>query len=373
MVILGTALIQGILALALCALVLVATPRRTVHLLLAGYLGAVALNSAGMAIMAAGRGAFVVYHGELYSAVGAILVAATYPLFAAASLDVPLARPLRRPVARAAAAVAASVAIALLFARPREIVSGLTTDAEGVPFPVSGPSAGLLFVVVAIVGLYTLTCAILALRRAPSGSAARRRAAWYAWAFGAHDLFVIGGSLFVVAMGLGSVATYAWSVVIFGVGIGAALILVTIAMLREHLFDADLKLKAGLRRGSVAAVFLGAFFIVAAVAEQYLQQFGVVVGGVAVGLLLFALRPLERFAGRLADAAMPRVHDTHEYRTVRKREVYRAAVETAMEGGAITERERSVLATLAQELGLGPRDALDVEREARAAVAARAA
>ena len=63
---------------------------------------------------------------------------------------------------------------------------------------------------------------------------------------------------------------------------------------------------------------------------------------------------------------MPRVQDTPEYRTVRKRAVYRAAVESAMQDGAVTEKERDVLATLADQLGLGAGEARAIEREARA-------
>ncbi|HLE97817.1 MAG TPA: hypothetical protein VI997_10640, partial [Candidatus Thermoplasmatota archaeon] len=104
--------------------------------------------------------------------------------------------------------------------------------------------------------------------------------------------------------------------------------------------------------------------MIAVVAEQCLQRHGAVVGGVAVGLLLFAVRPIERAADRLADTAMPRVQDTDEYRTVRKREVYRAAVESALQDGIITEMERDVLATLQHELGIPAPEALRIERAA---------
>jgi hypothetical protein len=63
---------------------------------------------------------------------------------------------------------------------------------------------------------------------------------------------------------------------------------------------------------------------------------------------------------------MPRVHDTAEYRTVRKREVYRAATESAIRDGVVTEAERDVLATLADELGLTAGEARAIERAATA-------
>lgn len=134
-------------------------------------------------------------------------------------------------------------------------------------------------------------------------------------------------------------------------------------ILRIHLFDIDLKIKWTIRRGTVLGAFVAVFVIVTAVVEQWMQQYGVLVGGVAVGLMLLALRPLERAADRLADAAMPRVRDTSEYRTVRKREVYRAACESAMQDGIVTEKERDVLATLAEQMGLSHTEARAIERE----------
>ena len=137
-------------------------------------------------------------------------------------------------------------------------------------------------------------------------------------------------------------------------------------ILRMHLFDIDLKIKWTIRRGTLLGIFVAVFVVVSAIVEQWAQRYNVLVGGLAVGLLLLALRPLERAADRLADAAMPRVHDTAEYRTVRKREVYRAATESAIRDGVVTEAERDVLATLADELGLTAGEARAIEREATA-------
>jgi len=61
---------------------------------------------------------------------------------------------------------------------------------------------------------------------------------------------------------------------------------------------------------------------------------------------------------------MPDVQDNEEYRTVRKREVYRAAVEELLADGALTEKDRNVLATLADQLGLLYKDARAMERDA---------
>lgn len=121
----------------------------------------------------------------------------------------------------------------------------------------------------------------------------------------------------------------------------------------------------GLRRGTIASVFIATFLVVAAIAERALQQYGVLAGGLAAGLLLFALRPIERAATQLADRAMPQVQPTPSYLHFKKLEVYRAAVESALEGGAIDKRERDLLDRLREKLGIGAEDAAFAEADAR--------
>lgn len=118
----------------------------------------------------------------------------------------------------------------------------------------------------------------------------------------------------------------------------------------------------------MTAVFVVVFLTVTQVVENYSNDaFGLIGGAAATAVTLFALRPIERAADRLADAAMPSVQDTEEYRTVRKRDVYRAAWESTLADGAVTEKERQILATLQDQLGLNAMDALSAEQEARAA------
>jgi hypothetical protein len=365
--ILGASLTCGLAVLALAALVLVATPRRLPHLLMVAYLLAACVNVGSEVVVALGTSPFVVYNAEFDSFVGVALICAAYPLFVAANLDTPLTRPLRTPAGRVAWLVLCGALVAALYARPALVVARLVPDAEGVPFPEDGPWGSGLGLLVGTLTLCTLACALAALRRAPAGSAARRRATWYAVAFGAQDAAAALGLILPVALGLPPRTGYAAASVMVPLGVTAGVALVATAMVREHLFDADLRLKAGLRRGAVAAAFLAAFFVVAQLIQNVASQaLGYLAGAVVAGLMLFALRPIERAASRLADAAMPQVRDTEEYRTVRKREVYRAAVESAMSQGSIPEAQRGVLATLADHLGLGAREALEIERAATA-------
>ena len=87
-----------------------------------------------------------------------------------------------------------------------------------------------------------------------------------------------------------------------------------------------------------------------------------VLGGGVAGLLLFAIAPLQRLGERVANAALPHVEDTAAYRDNRARELYAAAWEAAMKDGTVTHKERDVLATLQEKLGLKPTEALAIER-----------
>jgi hypothetical protein len=237
--------------------------------------------------------------------------------------------------------------------------------------PLPGKAWTAVWTGTSIVSIYGFLAAWDARRRRPAGSEARRRATFYFAAFGVRD----------VAWAVGYLTSPLWfhkagafsDVFILFIIPGASLgfcILLAYGVLRAQLFDIDLRLKWTLRRGTLVSMFLGVFFVASAVAQQYLEQYGVLLGGAAVGVLLFALRPLERAAERVANAAMPGVHDTQEYATVRKRQVYLAAFESAMEDGGVTEKERAMLAALQDQLGITGSEALRLEREARGAIAA---
>ncbi|HLE96634.1 MAG TPA: hypothetical protein VI997_04620 [Candidatus Thermoplasmatota archaeon] len=146
-------------------------------------------------------------------------------------------------------------------------------------------------------------------------------------------------------------------------------VLVAYALVRQRLFDVDVKIKWTIKRGTLAAVFLAVFFVVAQLAQTFFtESYGLVVGGVAAGLLLFAIAPLQRMAERVADRAMPGVTDLRALAEASgKEEAYRAALEMALADRVITRHEERALAKLAHELGIpGPR-ALDLREEAERA------
>ncbi|HET6403140.1 MAG TPA: hypothetical protein VFH78_00710, partial [Candidatus Thermoplasmatota archaeon] len=127
---------------------------------------------------------------------------------------------------------------------------------------------------------------------------------------------------------------------------------VVYAVIRYNVVDLDLKLKWTIGRSTIAGIFVALFFVASESAAVFLgERLGTYVGIASAGLLLFALAPLQRFAEQVSDRAMPRVHDTEDYRLVRRREAYAAAVEAALTDGEITEKERDILAAMADSLG----------------------
>ncbi|HVM45436.1 MAG TPA: hypothetical protein VM582_05820, partial [Candidatus Thermoplasmatota archaeon] len=274
-------------------------------------------------------------------------------LFFYSALDSRLARALRSWWIRAPVMAGALASFVYVLAHP-DLLGGLSI---------------LSFRAWAAFGLLGLLVAISAWREAPRDSMRRRQAKAYALAFGVRDAgwFLYIWWLYPTFGPLERVDPF-WTgfFIVFAPCITIAfVVLLGYGILRTQLLDIDLHIKIGLRRSTVAAMFVAVFFVVSELAASLLtQRMGAVLGVAAAGLLVFALAPLQRLSERVADAAMPGVRDTREYRTVRKREVYRAAVEAAHADGAVSAKERDVLAALADQLGLTAREALEEERAA---------
>ena len=137
-------------------------------------------------------------------------------------------------------------------------------------------------------------------------------------------------------------------------------------ILRTQLFDVQLKVKFAVRQSTIAAVFIGVFFVVSESASQFFSDeggLGPYFGIAAAGLLVFALAPLQRAAEKVADAAMPGVANSQEYLSFRKLQVYRSALELATEDGVITDHERRVLKSLRADLDIADSDAQALEAD----------
>lgn len=160
-----------------------------------------------------------------------------------------------------------------------------------------------------------------------------------------------------------------WQAALGFYGSAAASFVLAVAIgygiLKAQLLDVELKLKRGISHSTVAAIFIAVFFVVSEGAQVVLGDVAgnELLGILAAGALVFALAPLQRLAGRISEAALPDVEDTPAYRERRGREIYAAAVESALIDGVITDAERDVLATLADQFGLSAGEARALERE----------
>lgn len=310
------------------------------------------------------------YGWQMIGIASGVCMIAVYPLFLS-TLDTPLARPLRHPVVKAAAFLLASTMALLLLTRPLDIAADMIPVWWSPWEVLPGPWWNGFLMLIGIPSLFAFVVAFDARRRTAEGSDARRRATLYFLAFGVRDLNY--GLLYFTTPFWFQRLQPASDLFVVMVLPGASLVfcvLLAYGVLRAQLFDIDVRLRWGVRRGTLAGAFVAVFFIVGTIAEGFLSnRYGFLVGGAAAGLLLFALSPLQRLAERVADATVPPSRTTPEYLAFRKLEVYKAAVESAHETGGLTDKERASLGRLREKLGLHVGDANAVEAD----VAARAA
>ncbi|HLE95962.1 MAG TPA: hypothetical protein VI997_01205, partial [Candidatus Thermoplasmatota archaeon] len=291
------------------------------------------------------------------------------------TIDAPVARVFARPWVRRGLAALALAGAAAVVAFPRTLI-----DVAPAPWPQvewrTLPTPlyeGLLSPLALVTYVFGLVVSISAFRAAAPGTVARARARAYVRAFVVYDagwvLFIAWYTLYGRSH-IEATSTL-WMASVFPAAIDTAWVaLIGLGILRTQLFDMDVRIKWTLRRGTVAAVFVAVFFVVAQLAQAYLStSLGLAVGAVATGLLLFALRPIERLAAGFADRAMPNVHDPGSGDVERRRATYRAAVELALADGVVTRDEERALARLATLCGLSyeEADALRDEVEATGA------
>lgn len=283
------------------------------------------------------------------------------------TLETPLARPLRTRAARLAILAITLVGFFVMLLNPDRIAAGVIAVWWAPWEVVPGPWFTIILMLGGAPSVYAIAATFDARRRTPSGTDARRRANLYLAAFGVHDL-VWGLLYFSSPLWFQRIAPLSDAFVIWVLPGSAALfsLLLAYGVLRAQLFDIDLRVRWTVSRTTTATVFLAVFFVAAQLAQNFLATaMGWVVGGVAAGLLLFALSPVQRVAERVAATAVPAQRTTPEYLAFRKLEVYKAAVESAYETGGMTDRERQMLDRLRAKLRLEASDAQAIERDVR--------
>ncbi len=275
---------------------------------------------------------------------------ALYPPFLAAALQTKLTRPFAAKRMRIGLA---GGSLALFFAV-------LLTPLEF--------GATLLYLMLSLLFGFGLVASIHAWYVATG--AARDRARAFAIAFGIRDVcwaFVYGFAVWMIRAGVYAVVdqqTTSFAYILYACGTLFAVPLIAYGILRAHLFDIDLKIRWTIKQSTLAGVFVALIFLISEGASKFLEaELGSVSGLIAAAVVMFFLAPLQRFAERVASAAMPNTKNTPEYATFRKMQVYEEAVSEAHYEGGISGKERALLVRLRDSLGISETDADAIEGE----------
>lgn len=298
---------------------------------------------------------------EIFSQWISITVLSAAFLLFATTLEGPLARAMARRTVRVGIGVACLGILAWCLLGARAIVAAGGTEEQ------VEDAFGWPWVAFALASLVSLVVSVDAFRSTPVGSPLRRKARAYALAFGLRDALyasIVAWWAYAEFV-LASPAAAEWSNVIGGLTTVVFVVLLAYGILSTQLFDVDLKIKMGISRGTVASFALAVVFAISKVVELYASRtLGFVAGGVAAGLLMFAAPRLNKLGEKVANTAMPTVQPTSQYVAYKKLEVYRAAVESAVEGDRqIDAAERAMLDRLRVKLGVPAEDAKALEDE----------
>jgi hypothetical protein len=281
--------------------------------------------------------------------VGDSAMLALYPAFLAVSLHTKLTRPFARKGSRIAMAVIGLLIFIAVISTPRTV--GTT----------------VLFVMLTLLFGFALVASINAWYVAKPGIA-RDRARSFTFAFGFRDVFwsvMYGTGIWRIAVGIYETEDdWYWTYQIYILGTLCYIPLIAYGILRTQLFDIDLRIRWTIRQSTLAAAVVSIMFILSEGADRLLSaELGDGVGLFAAAAVLFFLAPLQRFAERVAKAAMPNTQNTPEYAAFRKMQVYEAAFTEAQQESGISHKERALLTRLRDSLDISETDAKAIESE----------
>ena len=291
---------------------------------------------------------WVLFEGIVHT-VGDGLMLVLYPPFLAAALGIEMTRPFESRSAIAGLTAIAAISILMVFF---------------VPLPY-GPVP--LYLLLCLLFGYALVASIRAWRTAIGE--ARSRAKSFALAFGIRDVcwfIVYGAAIWLITQDAYSVVdmnTTSPAYVIYALGTLLAVPLIAYGILRSQLFDIDLRIQWTIKQSTLAAIFVALVYLISEGSDRFLSaELGNWAGLLASALVVFFLAPLQRFSERVASVAMPNTENTPEYAAFRKLQVYESSLSDAFVGG-ISAKERVLLDTLRDTLGISPADAARVESD----------
>lgn len=141
-------------------------------------------------------------------------------------------------------------------------------------------------------------------------------------------------------------------------------LLVGYALVRFQVFDLDLKIRWTLKQSTVAAAFVAVFFGVSELAQQiFSENVGPYVGVAATTILVFFLSPLQRFADRVASAALPHARPLARQTRTERASLYREQARIAWSDGKLTAKDRRMLNVARDRLSLSVEETARLEHE----------
>lgn len=274
---------------------------------------------------------FILHH------IGDAAMLALYPPFLAAALQTKLTRPFASKRMRIIVpAVSSALFVGVM------VSAGVWNSPTG---------ALLLYVAMMLLFGFGLVASIHAWRTAERGID-RERAGIFTIAFGLRDLgwglsYGIFAWLIWTQPELNTMTDEAWlGKLVYALGTLLAVPMIAYGILRAHLFDIDLRIQWTIKQSTLATIVVTLIFLLTEGADRFLSaELGNFVGLLAAAVVVFFLTPLQRFAERVASAAMPNTENTPEYAMFRKLQVY--------------------LERLRDSLGISAADADSIERELR--------
>ncbi len=286
----------------------------------------------------------------LVHAFGDCAMLALYPPFLASALQTNLTRPFARGRVRGTILVAAA-----------SLFVAFVID----PLPYA---AIALYLALSFLFAFALVASLHAWRMASGAGRARARA--FTIAFGVRDIcwgILYGYAVWSIGVGRAEILEgepAGFEFLLYALGTLLSAPLIAYGILRTQLFDIDLRIRWTIRQSTLAAAVVTIAYVLSEVAEQLVSaELGSTVGILAAALVVFFLAPLQRFAERVADSAMPNTRNTPEYVAFRKMQVYEEAIAEAHLDGGISAKERALLGKLRESLGISAADAATIEED----------
>lgn len=223
-----------------------------------------------------------------------------------------------------------------------------------------------------LAALVALVSAIIH-RRATTG-ALRRKATTYLIAFGIHDAgFIVGLTMHLIGRaryGLeagGADRLHPWVLAADGiiqVGMTGLILVLAWGLFRSQILDFRFRLRLGISRGAIAAVFIGSFFVVSELTAELLsERLGPVLGIVTTGLLVFGLAPLQRWGERIGNAIVDDSRPVQEMDSGELEQLLRDQYELALEDGLLSVQEMRMLDSMRDRLGIPHDVAARIQKE----------